>query len=76
MGGSEPSLLWENHCSRVIFQFVGHPGSVALDDVPSLPLLPLLVAVPSLVSLVVEDLCWWVPACSSVVVLQTVVGCL
>lgn len=44
------------------------PGSVALD----LPLLPLLAAVPSLVSLVV-DLCWWVPACSSVVVLQTVV---
>ena len=49
------------------------PGSVTLDDVPSLPLLPLLVVVPSLVSLVVEDLCWWVPACSSVVVLQTVV---
>lgn len=45
------------------------PGSVALDD---LPLLPLLAAVPSLVSLVV-DLCWWDPACSSVVVLQTVV---
>ena len=45
------------------------PGSVALDD---LPLLLLPLAVPSLVSLV-ADLCCWVPACSSVVVLQTVV---
>lgn len=40
------------------------PGSVGLDYVLSLPLLPLLTVVPSLVSFVVEDLCWWVPACS------------
>ena len=39
--GSELSLLWENFCGIIIFQFVGHPPSVmGFDYIVTVPFLP------------------------------------
>ena len=39
--GSDLSLLWENLCSVIILQFVGHPtGVMGLDYIVSPPVLP------------------------------------
>lgn len=45
MWDSELSLLWENFCGIIIFQFVGCPlVGVVFDFIAVAPLLPLFVA--------------------------------